>query len=34
MLSGLSAPLHPGAERYFKEIGLLDEYDPIKRLFK
>lgn len=23
MLSGLSAPLHPGAEKYFKEAGLL-----------
>lgn len=23
MLEGLSAPLHPGAEKYFKEIGLL-----------
>ncbi len=34
MLSGLSAPLHPGAKRYFEEIGLLDEFDPIKRLFK
>lgn len=33
MLKGLSAPLHPGAERYFIEAGLLDEYDPIKRLF-
>lgn len=21
---GLTAPLHPGAERYFKEVGLLD----------
>lgn len=25
MLEGLSAPLHPGAERYFREAGLLDE---------
>jgi uncharacterized protein len=33
MLKGLSAPLHPGAKRYFEETGLLDEYDPIKRLF-
>lgn len=24
MLTGLSAPLHPGAERYFKEVGLLE----------
>ena len=24
MLDGLSAPLHPGAEKYFKEVGLLD----------
>ena len=23
MLSGLSAPLHPGAEKYFREVGLL-----------
>ncbi len=23
MLDGLSAPLHPGAEKYFKEVGLL-----------
>ena len=23
MLTGLSAPLHPGAEKYFKEVGLL-----------
>ncbi len=23
MLQGLSAPLHPGAERYFREVGLL-----------
>ncbi|MCK9239537.1 TAXI family TRAP transporter solute-binding subunit [Desulfocurvus sp.] len=23
MLEGLSAPLHPGAEKYFKEVGLL-----------
>lgn len=34
MLTGLSAPLHPGAERYYRESGLLDEYDPVKRLFK
>jgi uncharacterized protein len=33
MLKGLSAPLHPGARRYFEEIGLLEQYDPIKRLF-
>jgi uncharacterized protein len=33
MLKGLSAPLHPGARRYYEEIGLLNEYDPIKRLF-
>ena len=33
MLKGLTAPLHPGALRYFKEAGLFDEYDPIKRLF-
>lgn len=24
MLQGLSAPLHPGAEKYYKEVGLLD----------
>ena len=24
MLTGLSAPLHPGAEKYFKEVGLID----------
>jgi hypothetical protein len=24
MLDGLSAPLHPGAEKYFKEAGLLN----------
>lgn len=24
MLQGLSAPMHPGAERYFKEVGLLE----------
>jgi TRAP-type uncharacterized transport system substrate-binding protein len=23
MLKGLSAPRHPGAERYFKEVGRL-----------
>ena len=23
MLDGLSAPLHPGAEKYFREVGLL-----------
>jgi hypothetical protein len=23
MLKGLSAPLHPGAIKYFKEVGLL-----------
>ncbi|MDT8298733.1 MAG: TAXI family TRAP transporter solute-binding subunit, partial [Spirochaetaceae bacterium] len=23
MLTGLSAPLHPGAEKYFKEVGLI-----------
>ena len=23
MLQGLSAPLHPGAERYYKEVGLI-----------
>ncbi len=23
MLQGLSAPLHPGAEKYFKEVGLI-----------
>ncbi len=25
MLQGLSAPFHPGAEKYFKEIGLIQE---------
>ena len=24
MLTGLSAPLHPGAEKYFREVGLID----------
>lgn len=33
MLQGLTAPLHPGAERYFRESGLLDEFDPVKRIF-
>jgi hypothetical protein len=23
MLRGLSAPLHPGAEKYYKEVGLM-----------
>lgn len=26
MLDGLSAPLHPGAVRYFKEAGLIDQH--------
>ncbi len=33
MLQGLTAPLHPGAERYFRESGLLDQFDPVKRIF-
>ncbi|MCO4792585.1 MAG: TAXI family TRAP transporter solute-binding subunit [Bacteriovoracaceae bacterium] len=33
MLQGLTAPLHPGAERYFRESGLLNEFDPVKRIF-
>jgi hypothetical protein len=28
MLQGLTAPLHPGAERYFKESGLIKFYKP------
>jgi TRAP-type uncharacterized transport system substrate-binding protein len=27
MLQGLSAPLHPGAIRYYREAGLLDGVD-------
>jgi TRAP transporter TAXI family solute receptor len=27
MLTGLSAPLHPGAIKYFKETGLIDHID-------
>ncbi|MCF7810891.1 TAXI family TRAP transporter solute-binding subunit [bacterium] len=32
MLDGLSAPLHPGAARYFKESGLLDEKEALDKL--
>ncbi|MBU2646694.1 TAXI family TRAP transporter solute-binding subunit [bacterium] len=28
MLDGLSAPLHPGAVRYYKEAGLIQRIDP------
>ena len=27
-LHGLGAPLHPGAERYYREIGLIGEEAP------
>ena len=34
MLQGLTAPLHPGAERYFRESGLLEQFDPVKRILE
>ncbi len=27
-LDGLGAPLHPGAERYYREIGLINGKPP------
>lgn len=31
MLQGMSAPLHPGAERYYREAGLLKHYPGSKK---
>jgi hypothetical protein len=28
MLEGLSAPIHPGALRYYRETGLIEHVDP------